>query len=127
MTAAPAPADPAAADAFAHLLSHGRPMVTLDELAAAIGCSRKKARSLADAGEVEVHDFGCGEGRATTARHAHAYRITRRSVLLYLLRTADYEPADLADRLVAIGKALPSAELAPVIRALHAEWQRRQG
>jgi hypothetical protein len=89
-----------AARAFEFLCVEGVPrLLTTTEAGKCMGRSRGYAIALIEGGELEAH-------RDTARGTRPSARVTSRSVLLYLLKTAEYEPAKLADGIVALLRTL---------------------
>jgi hypothetical protein len=85
---------------FDFLLPYRKPFYRVDEVSEAIGgFAHNFVRALIDAGKLEAHRHGSGEFRKVAA-------VTRRSVLLYLAETANYDPTFLVIRIEALLKNL---------------------
>lgn len=81
---------------FDFLLPLAKPLWRTDEVGTAIGRSRQFVRLLIDEGRLEAHqDNGRGE------RLRISSLVTRRSVVLYMAETANYDPAFFILRLEA--------------------------
>lgn len=72
-------------DVLYHIIRHQRALISPVDIAGWLGCSERHIYNLAEEGELEKHTLGA-EGRAV--------RVTRRSLISFLLRTANYKPAD---------------------------------
>jgi hypothetical protein len=89
---------------FDFLLPYQKPFWRTDEVADVIGRSTQYVRQLIEGGRLEAHqDSAYGERKTSL--------VTRRSVLLYLAETANYDPAYLVIRVEALIKRLPGPSL----------------
>ena len=97
---------------FNFLFPYGaRTLVTTGQAARAFGRGEHFVRALVDEGKLETHkDSALGERLSN--------RITSRSVLLHLARTADYDPAQITDSLIDVIDTLSDqAALTKIIAA----------
>lgn len=92
-------------------MPYEKPLYRTDEVAAAIGRENTQyVRVLIDEGRLEAHrDSARGERKSNL--------VTRRSVLLYLAETANYDPAYLVIRMEALLKTLNPPALHRLIDA----------
>jgi hypothetical protein len=89
---------------FDFLLPFQKPLWRTDEVAEVIGRSIQYVRALIEAGRLEAHqDSAFGDRKSNL--------ITRRSVLLYLAETANYDPGYLVIRIEVLIKRLPAPAL----------------
>jgi hypothetical protein len=91
---------------FDFLLPYQKPLWRTDEVAEVIGRSIQYVRALIEDGRLEAHTdsvFGDGERKSSM--------ITRRSVLLYLAETANYDPGYLVIRIEVLLKRLTAPTL----------------
>jgi hypothetical protein len=89
---------------FDFLMPFQKNLLRTDEVSEIIGRSKQFVRELVNNGKLEAHKdsaFGTRESAA----------ITRRSVILYLAETANYDPTYLVLRIEALLKALNGAAL----------------
>lgn len=102
---------------FDFLLPYQKPLWRTDEVAEVIGRSIQYVRALIEDGRLEAHqDSAFGERKSNL--------ITRRSVLIYLAETANYDPGYLVIRLEVIAKRLNAATLDRLIGTLRKQRER---
>jgi hypothetical protein len=102
---------------FDFLLPYQKPLWRVDEVSAIIGRSTEYVRQLIEAGRLEAHrDSAIGERKTSL--------VTRRSVLLYLAETANYDPGYLVIRLEVIAKRLNGVSLDRLIATLRKQRER---
>jgi hypothetical protein len=81
------------------LLPYAKPLYRTDEVADCIGRDPAYVRALIDAGRLEAHrDSALGDRKSS--------RVTRRSILIYLVETANYENIDIVVRVESVLKTL---------------------
>jgi hypothetical protein len=90
------------------LIPTRKPLMRTDEVAVAIHRSLNFVRALIDDGRLESHQDSATGNRNTNI-------VTRRSVVLYLAETADYDPAYIVMRLEVIMKTLKAPALERLI------------
>lgn len=89
---------------FDFLQPYRKQLLRTDEVGTLIGRDPRYVRDLVESGRLEAHrDSATGERKSNI--------ITSRSVLLYLVETANYVPADFEARLLAWMKTLTPAAL----------------
>jgi hypothetical protein len=86
------------------LIPTRKPLMRTDEVASAIHRSLGFVRALIEDGRLETHKDSAKGERLTNS-------VTRRSVILYLAETADYDPAYLVMRVEVVMKTLRAPEL----------------
>lgn len=91
------------ADKFQFLLLYTKPLLRPDEAADCLDLSRNHIYSLILEGKLEAH--------ADNERERLTYRITRRSVLARLAKTAQYEPDDFLDVIESLIKTLSASQI----------------
>ena len=102
---------------FDFLLPLQKNLWRTDEVADAISRDQQYVRALIDDGRLEAHrDSALGVRKSSL--------ITRRSILLYLAETANYDPAYLVLRLEAVLKKLNPAALDRLIAAARQQQNR---
>jgi hypothetical protein len=95
---------------FDFLMPYDKPLYRTDEVATTIQRSHNSVRELIEAGRLEAHRdsiFGIRKSNL----------VTRRSVLLYLAETANYDPSSFVDRLESLLKHLNHSALQRLIGA----------
>ena len=90
---------PADQSHFDFLVPVTKELLRVDEVMTILRKGSDAIYALCDEGEIEVHRE---DGRRTH------YRITRRSVVAHLARTAQYTPTDFGDTLLGLIKRLPA-------------------
>ncbi len=90
---APGPAFNDGDDIFAHIVRHGRALIAPVEIAGWLNVTDRHIRNLADEGVLEKHTLGA---------MGKTLRITRRSLICFLLRSANYKPGDEEQYLILI-------------------------
>lgn len=93
---------------FEWLIPVGRPLLRIDEVCSILRIEKTAVYELVESGELEAHQNGPGG----------VYRITRRSVLAHLVRTALYRPIDFVDVVARLIRAMPPAHQAILLRKL---------
>jgi excisionase family DNA binding protein len=93
------------ADKFNHLLSYSKALLRVDEAADTLGFKRNCIYSLLLEGKLEAH---VSERESPNGRR---YRVTRRSVLAHLARTAQYDPDDFLDVLELLIETLSGPQI----------------
>jgi hypothetical protein len=89
---------------FEFLMPYEKPLYRTNEVAETIGRDQAYVRVLVEAKRLEAHrDSAFGTRKSNL--------ITRRSLVLYLAETANYQPAHLVLRIEALLKSLTSAQL----------------
>jgi hypothetical protein len=89
---------------FDFLLPYQKPLWRVDEVSAIIHRSTQYVRQLIEDGRFEAHqDSALGERKSSL--------VTRRSVLLYLAETANYDPGYLVIRIEVLLKRLTAPSL----------------
>jgi hypothetical protein len=90
---------------FDFLVPYKKPLYRTDEAADTISRSTEFIRCLIEEGRLEAHrDSATTEGRKSSL-------VTRRSLLLYQVSIANYDPNSIVARLEAIAKTLGPAQL----------------
>ncbi len=89
---------------FEFLLPYSKALYRTDEVATTIGREQTYVRELVDNGRLEAH-----RDSATGTRKSNL--VTRRSVVLYLAETANYDPAYLVLRIEAVLKTMRARDL----------------
>jgi excisionase family DNA binding protein len=89
-------------DKFEYLLPYAKSLLRPDEAADVIGFERNKIYTLILEGKLEAH---------AEERDRPSYRVTRRSVLAYLAKTAQYEPDDFLDVIEVLIKTLSGKQI----------------
>lgn len=102
---------------FDFLLPFQKPFWRTDEVAEVIGRSTQYVRELIDGGRLEAHQDSAYGTRKTSL-------VTRRSVLLYLAETANYDPGYLVIRIEVITKRLTAPTLDRLIATLRKQRER---
>lgn len=93
---------------FEFLMPYRKPILTTPEVAGIIGREQDFVRELALDGRLEVHaDSAFGDRKSN--------RYTRRSVLVYFARTAEYNPENIDDGFAALLRTLTPAQLTKLI------------
>lgn len=96
--------DGAGEDVFTHIIRSQRALWAPVEIAGLLNVSRHTVYLLIDDGELECHRLGTKPADDEAARRS--IRITRRSIIAYLLRSANYKPKDEAQILALIASLL---------------------
>ena len=92
------------------LLPYAKPLYRTDEAADCICRDPAYVRALIESGRLEAHrDSALGDRKSS--------RVTRRSILLYLIETANYETIDTVVRLESILKTIAPHHLKRIIAA----------
>lgn len=94
------------------LIPTRKPLMRTDEVAIAIHRSLNYVRALIEDGRLEAHRDSATGDRSTNI-------VTRRSVILYLAETADYDPAHIVMRVEAVMKTLKAPSLDRLIAFLN--------
>jgi hypothetical protein len=93
---------------FDFLMPYRKALLTTPEVAKTIGREQDFVRALIQDGRLEAHaDSALGERSSN--------RVTRRSVLVYFARTAEYDPAQFIDAFADLLKALTPDQLTKLI------------
>ena len=93
---------------FDFLMPYKKALLTTPEVAKVITFGEDFVRELIDDGRLEVHaDSAFGERKTN--------RVTRRSVLVYFARTAQYDPAHFIDQFRELLKTLTPEQLNKLI------------
>jgi hypothetical protein len=90
------------------LIPTRKPLMRTDEVASVIHRSTDFVRALIEDGRLEAHSDSAKGDRNTNI-------VTRRSVVLYLAETADYDPAYIVMRLEAVLKTMKTPALDRII------------
>jgi hypothetical protein len=90
-------------DKFEFLLPYAKALLRPDEASDCLDLSRNHIYSLILEGKLEAH--------ADSERERLTYRITRRSVLARLAKTAQYEPDDFLEVLETLIKTLSASQI----------------
>jgi hypothetical protein len=101
-----------AADAgeYDFLLPYSKALYRTDEVADCIGRDPAYVRALIDAGRLEAHrDSALGDRKSS--------RVTRRSILVYLVETANYETIDIVVRVESVLKTMRPHHITRIIAA----------
>lgn len=115
-------ADREALRAFSPLLPPGQEWFTAKEAAAVIGRSDQYVRDCFDSGKLLGHAIN---GRARKGHERRrSYQIHREHLELYFLETANYESADLVERLGALIARRTPAQRAELMARLEALSER---
>lgn len=86
------------------LIATRKPLMRSDEVQAALHRKDDFVRALADAGRLEVHrDKARGERKNP--------RYTRRSLIMHMVETGDYEPSHIVMRVEVVMKTFSTAHL----------------
>lgn len=123
---------------LSHVLKDRRKWWTAATLAELLGLHASHIYTLLDGGELEAHNFGKRKtGWRSDRQHAASdlfaterragTRITRRSVIAYLIKTADYDlgAEEITAAIIHIARDLPEPALIALERAF-AEVRRRR-
>lgn len=102
---------------FDFLMPFEKALYRTDEVGDAIGRDPKYVRELIDCGRLEAQ-----QDSASGARKSNL--VTRRSVLIYLAETANYDPASIVLRIEVIIKTLKPAALDRIIDAARRQRER---
>jgi len=89
---------------FDFLVPYRSPMISPVQVAKSLGRDVDHVYSLIERGKLENH--------GVPGRKVERYRITRRSLLVYMAESANYSPNDIVDRLVDIASALTESQVA---------------
>jgi len=89
------------ADHFRFLLSTQKPLLRVDEVASHLVCGKDSVYKLIEEGTLETH-----QGDSPRAHH----RVTSRSVLGYLAKTAKYDPPNFRRIILHLVKRLPEQD-----------------
>lgn len=93
---------------FDFLMPYKKPLYTVPETAKTIGREVDFARKLIELGRLEAHaDSAFGTQKTNL--------VTRRSILVYHLRTAQYEPAHFIESFAELLRAMTSEQLTKLI------------
>lgn len=93
---------------FDFLMPYKKALLTVPEVGKVIGREQDFVRELIDNGRLEAHaDSAFGERKSN--------RVTRRSVLIYFARTAQYSPSHFIDTFEEILRSLTTAQLSQLI------------
>jgi hypothetical protein len=104
---------------FDFLMPFQKNLLRTDEVADIIGRSKQFVHELVDSGRLEAHrDSAYGTRKSAV--------ITRRSVILYLAETANYDPTYLVLRIETLLKQLNGTSLARLIQAATKQRERIQ-
>ena len=95
---------------FDYLMPFQKSLLRTDEVAGVIGRSKQFVRELIEQGRLEAH-VDCAWGTRESSR------VTRRSVILYLAETANYDPSFHVVRIEVLLKRLNAPALQRVIKA----------
>jgi hypothetical protein len=95
-------------DEFDFLLPYQRPLLRMDEVQVVLRVGKDVVYALEEAGQIEGHQDG------PNCMH----KITRRSLLAHLARTANYRPADFTAVVRKLAASLTRAERATLIKQL---------
>lgn len=90
------------------LIPTRKALMRMDEVASAIGRSLSFVRALIDEGRLEAHRDSAKGDRLTNL-------VTRRSVILYLAGTGNYDPAFIVMRVEVVMKTLKAPALQRII------------
>ena len=100
----------AAQRTFDFLMPYKKALLTTPEVGKVIGRAQDYVRELIDQGRLESHaDSAFGQQKSNM--------VTRRSVLVYLARTAQYDPAHFVDSITDLLGTLTNEQLKRVIIA----------
>jgi len=103
---------------FDFLMPYKKGLLTVPEVAKTIGREQDFVRELIAEGRLESHaDSAFGERKSN--------RVTRRSVLVYFARTAEYDPAAFIDTFVELFRTLTAEQLTKLIVLATGERARR--
>lgn len=103
---------------FDFLMPYKKTLLTTPEVAKTIGREQDFVRALIQDGRLETHaDSALGERQSN--------RITRRSVLVYFARTAQYEPAQFIESFADLLHAMTPEQLTKLIVMATQERARR--
>jgi excisionase family DNA binding protein len=116
---APTPAEIEAAQlGFNWLLPVRKQLLTTGEAAKYLGREVDFVRALVESGGLEAHqDTALGERKSS--------RVTRRSVLLRLMRSANYRPENFLRQIIELLETFPPEDLRQVAQAAEALRQRK--
>jgi hypothetical protein len=102
---------------FDFLMPFQKNLLRTDEVSDVIGRSKQFVRELVEGGRLEAHkDSAFGDRQSAV--------ITRRSVILYLAETSNYDPSFLVLRLETLLKQLNGPALARLIQAATKQRER---
>ncbi|GEM_PF-1828364 len=96
--------DAAAQGWFDFLVPYKSEVISPVQCAKSLGRDVQHVYSLIERGKLEAH--------GVPGRDVQRYRITRRSLVLYMAESANYSPNDLVDRLVDVAATLTDAQCA---------------
>lgn len=100
------------------LIPTRKPLMRTDEVASALHRSQTFVRDLGDLGKLEVHSSSA----KTDGRPSSTY--TRRSLVLYLAETSNYDPAFIVMRIEVVLKTLKAPALQRLIKFANRELER---
>jgi hypothetical protein len=103
---------------FDFLLPYRKPLYTVPDTVKAIGREQDYVRELIDLGRLEAHQDSAFGTRKSNL-------VTRRSIAVYLARTAQYDPAHFVDSFKELLATLTPAQLTQLIVLATQERARR--